>query len=82
MRRARAAPGLWLLFGTSRRDRIEKLDLYAKYGVAEYWIVDSERREIRAIRPHEEDRVARDRIEWSPPGVAASLSIEIADVFD
>jgi Uma2 family endonuclease len=30
--------------GTSRRDRLEKLDLYAKHGIAEYWIVDTESR--------------------------------------
>jgi len=33
-----------------RRDRDLKLDLYSRYGVQEYWVVDWERREVAVYR--------------------------------
>lgn len=38
-----------IISGTSRRDRVEKLDLYAKHSVGEYWIVDPETKHIEVL---------------------------------
>lgn len=38
-----------IISGSARRDRVEKLDLYAKYEVAEYWIVDPEAQHIEFL---------------------------------
>ncbi len=51
-RRIEGAPDLLvevLSPGTSRRDRNEKLKLYAESGVREYWIVDSIERQIEFL---------------------------------
>jgi Uma2 family endonuclease len=38
-----------IISGTSRRDRVEKLDLYARYHVSEYWIVDPQSQHIEFL---------------------------------
>jgi Uma2 family endonuclease len=35
---------------TARRDRTEKLEIYAENGVEEYWVIDPRRREITVYR--------------------------------
>jgi Uma2 family endonuclease len=37
------SPGSW------RRDRVEKKELYAQYGVSEYWIIDPESQTIEVL---------------------------------
>ncbi len=51
MQRVEGPPDLVIeiVSGTSRRDRVEKLDLYAKYDVSEYWIIDPQSQHIEFL---------------------------------
>jgi len=45
---------------TRRRDLVDKREYYLDAGAGEYWVVDSERREIRVVRRGDADVVARE----------------------
>jgi Uma2 family endonuclease len=49
--RIQGAPDLIveIISGSPRKDRVVKLDLYAKYGVSEYWIVDPQTKHIEFL---------------------------------
>lgn len=66
---------------TRRRDGMQKRDYYMRVGVAEYWMVDPEERTITSVRRGKDDVVVRDRITWSPPGAAESLTLDLTQVF-
>ena len=66
---------------TAMRDLGAKRQLYNRAGVAEYWIVDWEERNVRVIRRGEPDIITRDRIEWRPAGAAESMMIDLPALF-
>ena len=66
---------------TLRRDRGAKRELYMEAGVNEYWIVDPESREITVITPHDPDGLRSASLEWSPPGITGTLTIDVAALF-
>lgn len=65
---------------TRRRDFSQKKELYLDAGVAEYWIVDPETREITVVTAGA-NRVAHDRLTWSPLGAGQPLTVDVAAIF-
>jgi len=70
---------------TDRRDRTEKLDLYAKYGVAEYWLVDPSSQLFQFLLLKEGNYVIQqqpDNLYRSPqlPEIAIDLAVFWAEI--
>ena len=65
---------------TRRRDLVNKRQYYIDAGAGEYWVVDSERKEIRLIRSGVEDVIARDSLTW-PSAATEPLMVDIATLF-
>ncbi|HEY4131865.1 MAG TPA: Uma2 family endonuclease, partial [Gemmatimonadaceae bacterium] len=61
---------------------VQKREFYVDAGVAEYWIVDPERREIRIIRQAASDVVATGELSWSPVATSTPLVLRLAELFD
>ena len=66
---------------TAQRDLGSKRELYRRAGIAEYWIVDYQKRSVRVVRRGGPDVVAKDRLEWRPTGAAESLVIDLPALF-
>jgi Uma2 family endonuclease len=70
--------------GTEKRDRREKFPLYERFGVPEYWIVDSEKEAIRIFQMS--DGRYQAPLEFGKKDVLASsllpgLSIHLSEFF-
>ena len=70
---------------TAGRDRGQKLDIYARYGVGEYWIVDPEAEtvEIHVLRGDTLDlQAAYRRGQPLESPILPGLTIELTQIFD
>lgn len=66
---------------TRRRDQVQKRQLYLDAGIAEYWMLDPNRRAATVVQPDRPDCLVSDVLTWSPPGAPSALAVRLADVF-
>ncbi|MEX2181730.1 MAG: Uma2 family endonuclease [Gemmatimonadaceae bacterium] len=66
---------------TRRRDLGIKRAAYRRWGIPEYWIVDTGRRTITVVRPGREDELVTDTLRWRPRPDVPVLEIALATIF-
>src|SRR5690242_12506202 len=65
---------------TRRRDLVNKRDYYLDAGSGEYWLVDSEQREIRTVRRGAGDVLTRESLVWRA-GEGEPLVVDVPSLF-
>ena len=67
---------------TARYDRFTKRRLYQEVGVATYWVVDPDAREVEVWTPEAAFPVrVRDSLSWAPAGASAPFTLEMDKLF-
>ena len=65
-----------------RTDRTRKRDFYLANGVAEYWVVDLDARQVeRSVPGSGTPVIEKTTIEWRPAGAPSSLVIDLKQLF-
>jgi Uma2 family endonuclease len=66
---------------TRRRDYVDKRQLYLDLKIPEYWIVDTESREVHVVRPGEQDVVVTAELTWHPASAPLPFQLDVVSVF-
>ncbi len=68
---------------TAFRDRGIKRERYARYGVAQYWVVDPRKLQIEVYRPEggTANVMTSGMLEWQPVPDYPTLTIDVAELF-